>query len=160
MGGMSSSPLLIGLAVVLAQTALLYAVSRRLLLGYVLGTLASRLTGPRGRRLIALIRLPGNLVHELSHAAAYLATGYRIRRFATCWRDPEGRGFVETGPPWSAFHWAPLSAALSCAAPLVVGAVVLRGLGLALGLELPEVDLISGDARAALAECLDRKSVV
>ena len=132
-----------GLAVVIAQAALLFVLSRHLLLGYVLQALASRLTSRRGRRLIALIRLPGNFLHEASHAAAYLASGYTIRRFATCFTDPEERGYVETGSPWSPLHWSPLSAALSCAAPILVGALALRTLGLALGIHVPQADVAS-----------------
>jgi hypothetical protein len=140
---MTPGSLVAGLAIVLVQTMLLFWLSRRLLLGYVLRTLAARHSSKRGRRLIGLLRLPGNLLHEVSHAAAYLVSGYRIRRFATCLSDPDGRGYVETGRPWSPLHFGPLSAALSCAAPIVVGALAIHALGTALRVPLPAMDVTS-----------------
>ena len=151
---MAPSALVVGMAVVIAQTMLLFWLSRRLLLGYVLRTLASRSSGARGRRLVSLLRLPGNLLHEVSHAAAYLISGYRIHRLATCWSDPEGRGYVETGRPWSPLHWAPLSAALSCAAPIVVGALAIHALGSALGVPLPAMDVTSEGVRPVATRTL------
>ncbi|MBM3472379.1 MAG: hypothetical protein FJX75_03795 [Armatimonadetes bacterium] len=151
---MTPSALVVGMLVVIGQTLLLFWLSRRLLLGYVLRTLASRSSSARGRRLVSLLRLPGNLLHEISHAAAYLISGYRIQRLATCWSDPEGRGYVETGRPWSPLHWAPLAAALSCAAPIVVGALAIHALGSALGVPLPAMDVTSEGVRPVAARTL------
>jgi len=151
---MAPSALVVGMLVVIGQTLLLFWLSRRLLLGYVLRTLASRSSGARGRRLVSLLRLPGNLLHEVSHAAAYLVSGYRIQRLATCWSDPEGRGYVETGRPWSPLHWAPLAAALSCAAPIVVGALAIHTLGSALRVPLPALDATSQTAGPLAARTL------
>lgn len=151
---MSPSALVVGMLVVIGQTLVLFWLSRRLLLGYVLRTLASRSSSLRARRLVSLLRLPGNLLHEVSHAAAYLVGGYRIHRLATCWSDPEGRGYVETGRPWSPLHWGPLAAALSCAAPIIVGALAIHALGSALGVPLPAVDATSHSAGPLAARTL------
>ncbi|MGQ9732679.1 MAG: hypothetical protein ACUVX8_15590 [Candidatus Zipacnadales bacterium] len=147
---MAPTTLAAGLGIVVVQTYLLFLLSRRLLLGYILRSLA---TSGRGRRyctLISLLRWPGNLLHEASHAAAYLLSGYTIRHFATCLRDPEERGYVETGPPWSPLHWPPLSAALSTAAPVLAGALAIRTLATALGLGLPTTDLTSDTLGSAV----------
>jgi len=151
---MTSGALVLGLIVVIAQTLVLFWLSRGLLFGYVMRTLAARSGGRWGRRLVALLRLPGNLLHEVSHAAAYLLTGYRIRALRTCWSDPEGRGYVEAGQPWSPLHWGPLSAALSCAAPLLVGALSIHALGLWLGIPLPALDVTAEGVGPAAAHTL------
>jgi hypothetical protein len=151
---MTPGALVAGLMIVVAQTLLLFWLSRALLLGYVLRTLAARTSSARSRRLLSLLRLPGNLLHEVSHAAAYLLSGYRVRALATCWSDPEGRGYVETGTPWSPLHWGPLSAALSCAAPLVVGALSIHALGSALDIPLPTLDATSAEVGPAVAGTL------
>jgi len=148
---MTPRSLAIGLAIVIVQTMVLFWLSRWLLLGYVLRTLASHSSGRHGRRLISLLRLPGNLLHEASHAAAYLLSGYRISAFATCFSDPEQRGYVEAGRPWSPLHWGPLSAALSCAAPIVVGALTIRGLASALGVPLPAADVTAEGVQPVVA---------
>lgn len=151
---MTPTPALTGLAIVVGQTVLLFWLSRGLLLGYVMRTLASTSSSPRARRLLTLLRLPGNLLHELSHAAAYLATGYRVGRFATCWSDPEGRGYVETGSPWFPLHFAPFSAAMSCAAPLIVGALAIHALGRVLGIPWPTADVSWQGVRPAAVHLL------
>ena len=151
---MTPGALVAGLAIVILQTLALFWLSRGLLLGYVMRTLAAQSGGARSRRLVSLLRLPGNLLHEVSHAAAYLLSGYRIRRFATCWSDPEGRGYVETGRPWSPLHWGPLSGALSCAAPLLVGALSIHALGVLLGIPLPALDVTSEGVGPAVSRTL------
>ncbi|MBM3497851.1 MAG: hypothetical protein FJX74_04185 [Armatimonadetes bacterium] len=151
---MTPGALILGLAIVIAQAVALFWLSRGVLFGYVMRTLAARSARPAGRRLINLLRLPGNLLHEVSHAAAYLLSGYRVRGLATCWSDPEGRGYVEAGPPWSPLHWGPLSAALSCAAPLLVGALSIHALGSLLGIPLPALDLTAEGVGPAAAATL------
>ena len=132
-----------GLGIVAAQAVLLYLVSRRLLLGFVVGTLASRGRGWLGRLLVNLLRLPGNLLHELSHAAAYFVAGYTIRDLGTCLTDRSGRGYCQPGEPWSALHWMPLAAALASVAPLFVGACVLWAVAWSLNIDLPATDVTS-----------------
>jgi len=147
---MTSHSLVTGLGIVAAQTVLLYLISRRLLLGLVLGTLASHARGWLGRALINILRLPGNLLHELSHAAGYIVSGYTIRDLGTCLSDSEGRGYCEPGKPWSPVHWMPLAAAIAAAAPLFVGALALRVVAYSLEVDLPAADVASeGLASAA-----------
>lgn len=47
-----------------------------------------------------LVRLPGNLLHELAHAFAMLATGYTVADLRVSLMDPAGRGHVRPGPAW------------------------------------------------------------
>lgn len=47
-----------------------------------------------------LVRLPGNLLHELAHALAMVATGYTVADLRVSLLDPEGRGHVRPGAPW------------------------------------------------------------
>ncbi len=148
---MSPNALAIDLGIVAAQAGLLYLVSQRLLLGFVVGAVAARGWGRFGRLVVSFLRLPGNLLHELSHAAGYLVTGYTIGRVATCVADREGRGYCEPGRPWSPVHWLPLASALAALLPLFVGAVAMRQLGGWLGVTLPTADVIGKGVSPALS---------
>lgn len=72
-----------------------------------------------------LVRLPGNLLHELAHAAAFLATGYTVAGFAVSLTDRAGRGHVRPGPAWTRFARPWLTNLVSPMAPAVaaVGAL-------------------------------------
>ncbi len=146
---MTPHSLVTGMGIVAAQTVLLYLVSRRLLLGLVLGTLAAHMRGWLGRGLINVLRLPGNLLHELSHAAGYIVSGYTIRDLGTCLSDRQGRGYCQPGKPWSPLHWMPLAAAVAAAAPLFVGAMALRLVAYALEIDLPAADVAGEGIKSA-----------
>jgi len=152
----SPNALAIDLGIVTAQAALLYLVSQRLLLGFVVGTVAARGSGRFGHLVVSFLRLPGNLLHELSHAAGYLVTGYTIGRVATCVADREGRGYCEPGPPWSPVHWLPLASAFAAVLPLFVGAIAMRQLGAWLAVPLPTADVVSGGVSPAASDTLSR----
>jgi hypothetical protein len=128
---------------VAGQTVLLHLVSRRLLLGVVMRTFATHSAGRSGRLVFLILRWPGNLLHELSHAAGYLVSGYGIGDIATCLSDRQGRGYCKPGRPWSPVHWMPLAAAVASVLPLFVGAVALRSLATALEVPLPQADLVT-----------------
>jgi hypothetical protein len=75
--------------------------------------------------LLHLFRLPGNLLHELSHAVAFLVTGYTIRGFAVSLFDPAGRGHVTPGPAWTSLTRPWVANLVAPVAPAVVGLAVL-----------------------------------
>jgi len=139
---MDPDALAVAFALVVGQVIVLHVISRRLVLGVVVKALAARSSGRAGRLLLLFLRLPGNLLHEWSHAAGYVLSGYRIEDIASCLSDRRGRGYCKPGPPWSPLHSMPLAAAVASALPLFVGALAIRTLGGWLGVHLPEADLI------------------
>ncbi len=113
------------LAAATIEAGLLCLLSRALFLaGY-------RLVGdrkhPRGGRLWHLLRLPGNLVHEVSHALVLMVTGYRVEAISLSIFDAEGRGQVVARGRWHHLmpHWAAWG--LAAFAP-IVGCMVTIGL--------------------------------
>ncbi len=122
-------------AVVVAEAILLYMLSR-LIFVWVLQSVASRNPRARGGRLVQLLRLPGNLIHELSHAAGYLLFGYTVRRMVPCIFDPRGRGSCQPGRPWSPIALPWLATGLAAIAPLLVGTLALRGAANMLAIDL------------------------
>jgi len=153
---MTPNALLTDVGLVTAQAALLYLVSQRLLLGFVIGAIASRGRSRFGRFVVNFLRLPGNLLHELSHAVGYLVSGYRVGRLKTCIADKEGRGYCEPGVPWAPVHWLSLSAAFAAMLPLLVGALAIRQLGAWLGVSLPAADVIGRGVSPVVSETLAR----
>ncbi len=122
-------------ATVVAEAILLYMLSR-LIFVWVLQAVASRNPCARGGRLVQLLRLPGNLVHELSHAAGYLIFGYTVRRMVPCIFDPRGRGSCQPGLPWSPIALPWLATGMAALAPLLVGTLALRGAAKMLAIDL------------------------
>jgi hypothetical protein len=110
---------------VAGEAAVLYAASR-LVFDRVLQPIAGRT--PARRLLVGILRLPGNLLHECSHALGYLVTGYRVRRIIPAFVDPEGRGACQPGKPWSPIALPWLATGVAALMPLLVGALVLQGL--------------------------------
>lgn len=72
-----------------------------------------------------LVRLPGNLLHEVAHAVAMFATGYSVVGFRVSLFDPAGRGAVHPGPPWIAAARPWLTNLVSPIAPVVAGVAML-----------------------------------
>jgi hypothetical protein len=113
------------LAAATIEAGLLCLLSRALFLaGY-------RLVGnpkhKHGGRLWHLLRLPGNLVHELSHAIVLAIAGYRVEAISLSIFDAEGRGQVVARGRWHHLlpHW--VAWGFAAFAP-IVGSMVVIGL--------------------------------
>jgi len=124
---------------VAGEAALLYIASRVIFV-WVLESAWGRAWWRR--LLVGILRGPGNLLHELSHAVGYALAGYRVRRIVPFFIDPEGRGMCQPGEPWSplALPWVATGAAALM--PLLAGAVALRYLSWWLGVP-GDPDLLS-----------------
>lgn len=118
---------------VATEAALLFVLSRVLFMGVV-----SAVADHRGKGLLlGLLRLPGNFIHELSHALGFLACGYRVKRLRLCVFDPEGAGYCTPGPAWSPFAFPHLAVGLAALMPLLLGSLALVEAARALGIVVP-----------------------
>ncbi len=82
--------------------------------------------GRLGWVLWHLVRLPGNLVHELSHALVLTLMGFRVRRVQVSLFDREhGRGAVYVEGQWHRLVWPEVRWALGAVAPLFGGVAAL-----------------------------------
>lgn len=113
----------------LVQALLLMIVSRMLFRGMVCA-FANR----NGGGLVTLLRLPGNLLHETSHALGYLLLGYRVRHLIPCVFDPKQSGVCVRGKPWSPVTLPWLADGAAALMPLIVGTVALVAVGQWLGI--------------------------
>jgi hypothetical protein len=105
------------------EATLLLLVSR-LLFGTVISSVADR----RGKGfLLAVLRLPGNTVHELSHYLGFYLCGYHVEGLTLCIFDPRGRGSCKPGAAWSPVTFPHLAIGLAAVMPLFVGSLVLMG---------------------------------
>lgn len=75
-----------------------------------------------------LVRLPGNLLHELAHAVMILATGYTVADLSVSLFDREGRGHVTPGPAWTRYARPYVTNLVSPVAPAFVGLAALAAL--------------------------------
>ncbi len=135
-------------AILLAEAVVLYMLSR-LLFVWVLQAVASRNPRAAGGRLVQAVRLPGNFIHELSHAVGYLLCGYSVRRVVPCIFDPRGRGYCQPGRPWSPLTVPWLATGVAAIAPLVVGSLVLRGAA-----QMLDIELHAATAQAGVGDLL------
>jgi len=87
-----------------------------------------------GGGLVTVIRLPGNLIHEASHALGYLLFGFRVRHMVPCVLDPRKSGLCVRGKPWSPVTLPWLADGAAALMPLVVGSLALVYLGRTLGI--------------------------
>jgi hypothetical protein len=130
---MPPAALLKMILLVAAQAFLIYCLSR-ILFVWVLQSVAMRSHG--GGWFVKLLRLPGNLVHELSHALGYLLSGFRVKRLLPCVLDPDGRGLCQPGERWHELATMWLATGLAAIMPLLVGPVFLRGAAVLLSFPL------------------------
>jgi len=128
--------------IVALEAVFLYALSR-ILFVWVLQALVMRQEG--GGWIVRCLRLPGNVVHELSHAAGYLVCGYTIKHLSFCTNDPRGRGRCRPGDPWSPVHFPWLATAAAAVFPLIMGAAALRLVAHFLGIQFFEGYRVDGE---------------
>jgi len=126
---------------VAGEAAVLYAGSR-VIFDWVLRSAAGR--APFHRLLVGILRLPGNLLHECSHALGYLLAGYRVRQIIPFFADPEGRGACRPGRAWSPLALPWLATGAAALLPLLVGALALRGLSVMLNVPTDPEQLARG----------------
>ena len=109
------------LVAVTAEATLLFLLSR-LLFGCVISSFADR----RGKGFwLAVLRVPGNFVHEFSHCLGFWLCGYRVKRMLLCIFDPQGRGSCRPGKAWSPLTFPHLAIGLSALMPIVSGSLIL-----------------------------------
>jgi hypothetical protein len=109
------------LAVVSIEAIALLLLSRLLFVG-VIASFADR----RGKGfLLAVLRLPGNALHEFSHCLGFLLCGYRVKRVLLCIFDPRGRGSCTPGRAWSPLTLPQVAIGVSALMPLLVGSLAL-----------------------------------
>lgn len=99
-------------------------------LALLTGALVQRpLLGRLGSGVVQhLVRLPGNLLHELAHAVMILATGYTVADLSVSLFDREGRGHVTPGPAWTRYARPYITNLVSPVAPAFVGLAALAAL--------------------------------
>lgn len=131
---------LAALAPVAIEALLLFLVSRLLFVA-VVSSVADR----RGKGAwLALLRLPGNLVHEYSHCLGFLLCGYRVQRVVCCIFDRRGRGSCTPGRAWSPIAARWLATGVAALMPLLAGSLILMLAAHLLGI-LPDPPHISRD---------------
>ncbi len=139
---------------VAGEAVILYAGSR-LIFEWVLRSAA----GPTRFRclLVGILRLPGNILHECSHALGYLLAGYRVRQIIFFFVDPEGRGVCRPGKPWSPVALPWLATGAAALMPLLAGAMALQFLCKWLNVPGDPGQLVEGNL-AAILLALDFRS--
>lgn len=88
-----------------------------------------------GGRFWHVLRLPGNLIHEFSHAIVLLLTGFRVEALRPSLFDEKGRGQVVARGRWHKLVPHRVAWGLAAMAPIVGGMVTIGLLMRPLGLE-------------------------
>ena len=104
------------------QAVLLYGLSR-LLFEWVLRAAWGK--APARRLFVGILRAPGNILHETSHAIGYLIGGYSVSRLVPAFVDRDGRGYCRPGRPWAPWAVPWLATGIAAIMPLFTGAVAL-----------------------------------
>ncbi len=105
-----------------------------LLSRFLFGAFYARPARGLGRLALELFRLPGNLLHEASHAAALFVCGFRVRQFVPSFLDRNGSGYCVAQGRWHRVVPAGLGLAAAGAAPLAAGIAALVAIAQWLGL--------------------------
>lgn len=129
---------------VAGEAVVLYAASR-MVFEWVMRATWGR--APVRRWLVGILRAPGNILHECSHALGYCLAGFRVRRLVFFFVDAEGRGYCQPGRPWSPLALPWLATGLAALMPLIIGALVLWGASVLLGVPEEPSELLTGDWR-------------
>ena len=128
---MPSALELIRRVILVAGEAAFLFVASRLVFDRVLRAAWGR--APARRLLVGILRAPGNLLHEASHALGYYIGGYRVSRVVPFFLDPEGRGYCRAGRPYAPWSVPWIATGLAAIMPLAVGAVALWAISRLLG---------------------------
>jgi hypothetical protein len=115
------------------EAAALYILSRLL---FVWALQAVATSHRDGGPVLKFLRLPGNAIHEFSHAIGYLIGGYTVKRCQLCIFDKAGRGSCVPGGRWSPFALPWLATGLAAMLPLIGGVLALRLCSNLLGIHL------------------------
>ena len=95
------------------------------------------------RYLYLLLTLPGIIVHELSHAAGFLVSGYRVKEINFGVRDMVNGGYCRAGARYFPFTVPVLADAVASLSPFVSGGlimiVMLRWLRIDYGIDVTSV---------------------
>lgn len=130
---------------VAGEAAFLFVVSR-LVFDRVLRATWGR--APARRLLVGILRAPGNILHEASHALGYLVSGFRVTRCVPFFLDAEGRGYCRAGSRWAPWGVPWIATGLAAIMPLIVGAAALSVLSRLLGVpEDPDALVMTADWR-------------
>ncbi len=122
---------LIRRVLLVAGEAVFLYVASRMVFEWVLRATWGR--APVRRWLVGFLRLPGNILHESSHALGYLLGGYTVRRLVFFFVDEEGRGYCQPGRPWAPVALPWLATGFAALMPLVAGALGLWAASALLG---------------------------
>lgn len=91
--------------------------------------------GGTSRALFLALHGPGNVFHEVAHAAGFVVSGYRVARIRFFFNDDRGGGgYCQSGAPWAFWASAPLRALLAAPAPLILGSLLFAAVLWAMGL--------------------------
>jgi hypothetical protein len=125
---MEANPVVKYLPALLVQALLLMVISRTLFRALVVA-FGTR----RGGGIVTLLRLVGNIIHEMSHAVGYLVFGYRVKHIVFCNVDPKRAGVCIPGKPWAPIALPWLANGAAALMPLVLGSLALVVVGRWLG---------------------------
>jgi hypothetical protein len=103
---------------------------------------------PARQFIVHILRAPGNLLHEASHALGYYIGGYTVKQLVPFFFDSEGRGYCRAGRPYAPWAVPWIATGLAAVMPLVVGAVALWAVSRLLGVpEDPSALVMTADWR-------------
>lgn len=143
---MPSALELIRRVILVAGEAAFLFVASRLVFDRVLRATWGR--APARQLFVGILRAPGNILHEASHALGYLLGGYRVSRLVPFFLDEEGRGYCRAGARWAPWGVPWIATGLAALMPLAVGAVALWALSQILGVpEDPDALVVTADWR-------------
>jgi hypothetical protein len=119
---MSATGLIVDLVFLTARALVLFALSRILFEWVMRGLM---LSGRLGGCVVQVLRLPGNALHELSHAIGYIVSGYRVKAVQLAVQDPQGRGRCAPGERWAPWAIPWMATAVAALMPMATGTLAL-----------------------------------
>ncbi len=96
----------------------------------------------KGRYIFRFLTLPGVIVHELSHAAGFILTGYKIEKISFGLKNPDEGAYVKPAGRYMPFTIPFIADMITSFAPPVAGSLILILLLKWLGL-MPTVSMNS-----------------